>query len=159
MRTPEGRVLGEHVGLAFYTLGQRKGIGVGGVRGGAEDAWYVAAKDMENNELIVVQGHDHPLLLSRRLEAVDLAWVGGAAPRPGAKVAAKTRYRQADAACVVASVSAGRMELAFNDNQWAATPGQSAVLYDGEVCLGGGVIDRAHAGAVSANEGRSQSLA
>jgi tRNA-specific 2-thiouridylase len=140
MRTPEGRVVGEHVGLAFYTIGQRKGIGVGGMKGSAGDAWYVADKDLQNNELIVVQGHDHPMLLSRTLRAADLAWVGGAAPQPGSRYAAKTRYRQADAACVVERVSASGMEVEFAEPQWAVTPGQSAVLYRGEVCLGGGPI-------------------
>jgi tRNA-specific 2-thiouridylase len=139
MRTPEGRVVGEHIGLAFYTIGQRKGIGVGGVKGGAEDAWYVAAKDMDTNELLVVQGHDHPLLLSRTVRAADLAWVSGEAPQPGARYAAKTRYRQADASCAV-SVERHALELYFETPQWAVTPGQSAVLYAGEVCLGGGII-------------------
>jgi tRNA-uridine 2-sulfurtransferase len=140
MRTPEGRVLGEHVGLSFYTLGQRKGIGVGGVKGGAEDAWYVARKDLVKNELIVVQGHDHPLLLSHRLDAADLSWVSGVAPAMGAALSAKTRYRQTDAPCRVDSVSDSSLSLTFDAPQWAVTPGQSAVLYQGEVCLGGGII-------------------
>jgi len=140
MRTAEGKVLGEHIGLAFYTIGQRKGIGVGGVKGGAEDAWYVAAKDMAKNELVVVQGHDHPLLQTRELRAGDLSWVSGMAPEAGSALAAKTRYRQADSACRVAAIDASSMQLAFDELQWAVTPGQSAVLYDGEVCLGGGII-------------------
>jgi tRNA-specific 2-thiouridylase len=139
MRTPEGRVVGEHVGLAFYTIGQRKGIGVGGMKGSTQDAWYVADKDMDRNELIVVQGHDHPLLLSRKVEAIDLAWVSGNFPEPGSRYAAKTRYRQADAECTV-TVASEALELDFDAPQWAVTPGQSAVLYRGEVCLGGGVI-------------------
>jgi tRNA-specific 2-thiouridylase len=157
MRTPEGRVLGEHMGLAFYTLGQRKGIGLGGVRGGAGEAWYVAGKDMERNELIVVQGHDHPLLLSRCLRAADSAWVSGAAPAAEAPLAAKTRYRQADAACTLELLADGGFEARFEEPQWAVTPGQSVVLYRGEVCLGGGVIYSR--GAVSTNEARSHSLA
>jgi tRNA-specific 2-thiouridylase len=140
MRTPEGRVVGEHVGLAFYTIGQRKGIGVGGVKGGSEEAWFVAAKDMAANELVVVQGHDHPLLYGRELHAADLSWVGAAPPQAGAKLSAKSRYRQADAACGIASIGEQHLRLAFEEPQWAITPGQSAVLYDGEVCLGGGVI-------------------
>lgn len=140
MRTPEGTVLGEHVGLSFYTLGQRKGIGVGGVKGRAEEAWYVAAKDIARNELIVVQGHDHPLLLARALRAMDLSWVSGEAPAAGTLLSAKTRYRQADAPCRVDVVSAVTLELTFDQPQWAVTPGQSAVLYQGEVCLGGGII-------------------
>ena len=151
MRTPEGRRVGEHIGLAFYTIGQRKGIGVGGQRGATEEAWYVAAKDMARNELIVVQGHDHPLLLRRELEAGDLSWIDGSGPDvrtevPGAampesgQLGAKTRYRQTDAACQIAGLSDERMALKFEAPQWAVTPGQSAVLYRGEVCLGGGVI-------------------
>ena len=140
MRTSEGRIVGEHIGLSFYTIGQRKGIGLGGVKGAAENAWYVAAKDMEKNELIVVQGHDHPLLLSRSLEARDLAWVSGEAPPAGAFSGAKTRYRQADSRCRVSFAADGALEADFDASQWAVTPGQSVVLYDGEVCLGGGVI-------------------
>ena len=155
-----GRVIGEHVGLSFYTLGQRKGIGIGGVkargaaRGGAEhEAWFVARKDMANNALIVVQGHGHPLLLSSALRADDVSWVSGRAPLPG-RLAAKTRYRQADASCGLAmpaglgdgAHAAGldaAFALHFDEPQWAVTPGQSAVLYDADVCLGGGVIDAA----------------
>jgi len=141
-----GRIVGSHVGLSFYTLGQRKGIGVGGIkatrgaRGGGEHApWFVAAKDLERNVLRVVSGHDHPWLLSRRLVADDASWIAGVPPPPG-RYAAKTRYRQADAACTLESTAAGTVALAFDDAQWAVTPGQSAVLYDGAVCLGGGVI-------------------
>jgi tRNA-specific 2-thiouridylase len=139
MRTPEGERVGEHMGLAFYTIGQRKGMGIGGTRGGSDEAWYVAAKDMARNELIVVQGHDHPLLLRRDLEAADLAWVAGDAPA-GEGLSAKTRYRQADAACSIRSLEGGRMVVDFPQAQWAVTPGQSVVMYRGEVCLGGGVI-------------------
>jgi len=142
IRTPEGRVIGEHVGLAFYTIGQRKGIGIGGVKGdGTEgEAWYVAGKDMEKNELVVVRGHDHPLLQRDSLRAADLSWVGGSAPDAAAAYAAKTRYRQADAPCRISLVERDIREFRFDQPQWAVTPGQSAVLYQGEVCLGGGVI-------------------
>ena len=140
MRTPGGRLVGEHIGLAFYTIGQRKGIGLGGMKDSTEQAWYVAAKDLERNELIVVQGHDHPLLLRRELHAADLSWVSGAAPQAGANFCAKARYRQHDARCRLNMLSPDRMELDFEEPQWAVTPGQSAVLYDGDVCLGGGVI-------------------
>ena len=140
MRTPEGRVVGEHIGLAFYTIGQRKGIGLGGVKGAAEEAWYVAAKDMERNELVVVQGHDHPLLLRRSLEARDLAWVSGGPPKGDLCYGAKTRYRQADAPCHVARIAPDELDIDFDQPQWAVTPGQSVVLYKGEACLGGGVI-------------------
>ncbi len=140
IRTPEGRVVGEHIGLAFYTIGQRKGIGLGGVKGASEQAWYVARKDMQKNELVVVQGHDHPLLLSGSLAASDLAWVSGAPPRAHAACGAKTRYRQADAPCRIARIAGDDLDVEFDAPQWAVTPGQSVVLYDGTVCLGGGVI-------------------
>jgi tRNA-specific 2-thiouridylase len=141
IRDAEGRLVGEHVGLAFYTLGQRKGIGLGGTRDGSGEPWFVARKDMASNTLWVVQGHDHPWLLSERLVALDAAWVSGVAPAAGTRLAAKTRYRQADAACTVTHVDGARFELAFEQPQWAVTPGQSAVLYAGEVSLGGGVIE------------------
>jgi tRNA-specific 2-thiouridylase len=145
-----GRRLGEHVGLSFYTLGQRQGLGIGGVkdtrgqRGGGEHApWFVARKELDTNTLRVVQGHDHPWLLSHRLSAMDLSWVAGQAPAAGA-LASKARYRQADAACTLEGSPDGQaIALSFPDPQWAVTPGQSAVLYDGEVCLGGGVIESA----------------
>ena len=142
IRTPDGKVVGQHVGLAFYTLGQRKGIGVGGTRDGSGEPWFVARKDMATNTLWIVQGHDHPWLLASELIAADASWISDAAPIAGIQLTAKTRYRQADAPCAVAAVADGRFTLAFDTPQWAATPGQSAVLYDGEVCLGGGVIDR-----------------
>ncbi len=142
IRTPEGRVIGEHVGLAFYTIGQRKGIGIGGVKGGGAEgeAWYVAGKDMQKNELVVVSGHEHPLLQRGSLRAADLSWIGGSAPDAALAYAAKTRYRQADAPCGISFPGAGVCEFCFEQPQWAVTPGQSAVLYQGEVCLGGGVI-------------------
>jgi tRNA-specific 2-thiouridylase len=140
IKSPDGAVIGEHVGLAFYTLGQRKGIGVGGTRDGSGDPWFVARKDMSRNTLWVVQGHDHPWLMAHRLHAEDAAWVGGAPLAAGRRLSAKTRYRQTDARCVVTRVDGAAFELEFDALQWAVTPGQSAVLYDGEVCLGGGVI-------------------
>ncbi|MET0382425.1 MAG: tRNA 2-thiouridine(34) synthase MnmA [Burkholderiaceae bacterium] len=152
-----GRRLGEHVGLSFYTLGQRQGLGIGGVkddkakrggaRGGGDHApWFVARKELDTNTLRVVQGHDHPWLLSHRLTAADASWIAGAAP-PAATLAAKSRYRQADAACLLEPEAGGARSfaLSFETAQWAVTPGQSAVLYDGDVCLGGGVIDSAQA--------------
>ncbi|MDM9559166.1 tRNA 2-thiouridine(34) synthase MnmA [Bordetella petrii] len=143
--TPEGRRVGRHHGLSFYTLGQRKGLGIGGVKGrqrddGTADAWYVARKDLKNNVLYVVQGHDHPWLLSARLRALDASWVAGRLPAAGG-YGAKTRYRQADAACMLQGAGHdGAFELSFGQPQWAVTPGQSAVLYDGDICLGGGII-------------------
>lgn len=131
-----GRKLGEHIGLAFYTIGQRKGIGVGG----PGEPWYVAQKRMETNELIVVQGHDHPLLLKRSLEALEASWIAGTPPAAPSAHAAKTRYRQADAPCTLSRVMDSGIRVDFESPQWAVTPGQSVVLYDGESCLGGGVI-------------------
>jgi len=147
IKDPSGRTIGEHVGLSFYTIGQRQGLGIGGVRakgaqrgGGDHAPWFVARKDMEKNILWVVQGHDHAWLQYAALEAEDASWVAGVAPAP-ALLAAKTRYRQSDAPCTLepGDTPAG-FRLAFPQAQWAVTPGQSAVLYDGEVCLGGGVI-------------------
>jgi tRNA-specific 2-thiouridylase len=146
IKDERGRVLGQHQGLSFYTLGQRQGLGIGGVkekgaqRGGGEHApWFVARKDIAKNTLWVVQGHEHAWLQSPALEADDASWVSGAAPAPG-RFASKTRYRQADAACTLRAAPEGKFHLDFAQPQWAVTPGQSAVLYDGEVCLGGGVI-------------------
>jgi tRNA-specific 2-thiouridylase len=129
------------VGLSFYTLGQRKGIGVGGTRSGSGEAWYVARKDLASNTLQIVQGHDHPWLLSHRLSATRAHWIAGQAPEIGRRLGGKTRYRQADSPCRVIEAGDGRFGLEFEEAQWAVTPGQSAVLYDGEVCLGGGLID------------------
>jgi tRNA-specific 2-thiouridylase len=140
MRTPEGRIVGEHVGLAFYTIGQRSGLGIGGTKEGDGLPWYVAQKDLARNELIVVQGHEHPLLQSRALTAADLAWVRGDPPASTDEYGGKTRYRQADARCRIAALHAQRCTVEFDDPQWAVTPGQSVVLYRGDVCLGGGVI-------------------
>ncbi|HZF81877.1 MAG TPA: tRNA methyl transferase PRC-barrel domain-containing protein, partial [Burkholderiaceae bacterium] len=146
IKDERGRVLGEHHGLSFYTLGQRQGLGIGGVkekgaqRGGGEHApWFVARKDMEKNTLWVVQGHDHPWLLSNALSAQDASWVAGMPPAAGS-YGTKTRYRQADAPGTLTAEGAHAFRLDFPQPQWAVTPGQSAVLYDGEVCLGGGVI-------------------
>jgi len=138
--TPEGLRLGEHIGLAFYTIGQRKGIGIGGKRGGDGEAWYVAAKDLAANTLVVVQGHAHPLLMQRALQAQDASWISGDAPEKGSAHSAKTRYRQSDAACLVTRSQGEAIALEFAHPQWAVTPGQSVVLYDAEVCLGGAVI-------------------
>jgi tRNA-specific 2-thiouridylase len=141
IKTPEGKTVGEHMGLAFFTLGQRKGIGLGGSQEGNGDAWYVARKDIANNTLYVAQGHEHPWLLANQLFAIDASWVAGIAPAPG-QYAAKTRYRQTDSTCSFAAGTQGPLSfaLAFPETQWAVTPGQSAVLYDGDICLGGGII-------------------
>ena len=138
-----GREIGRHVGLSFHTLGQRQGLGIGGLsRGGGVHAhWYVARKDLARNILVAVQGHDHPWLMSHRLRAVEPSWVAGD-PHKDGQMAAKTRYRQTDAACRFGARGEG-FELDFDAPQWAVTPGQSAVLYEGEVCLGGGIIESA----------------
>ena len=142
MVTPEGDRVGEHLGLMYYTLGQRQGLGIGGRRDGGGEPWYVAEKDLERNTLVVVQGHDHPLLLRRSLAAADASWIEGHAPADTAEaLAAKTRYRQSDAACAFHAEDEKRFGLDFAAPQWAVTPGQSAVLYRGEVCLGGGIIN------------------
>lgn len=149
IKDDRGRVIGEHVGLSFYTIGQRKGIGIGGLKddqGGDHAPWFVARKDMANNTLYVVQGHDHPWLEAHALVATQASWIVGAAPAPGA-YAAKTRYRQTDAACTYVPEESKRFVLRFSQAQWAVTPGQSAVLYEGDVCLGGGIIETAHDGA------------
>jgi tRNA-specific 2-thiouridylase len=139
--TPEGERVGEHVGLMYYTIGQRQGLGIGGRRDASDQPWYVAAKDLAHNHLIVVQGHDHPLLMRRALEAADASWVAGEPPRVnGDALGAKTRYRQLDAACELAVGDEAAFSLDFATPQWAVTPGQSAVVYRGDECLGGGVI-------------------
>ncbi len=137
----DGKVIGEHVGLSFYTLGQRKGIGIGGSQEGNGEPWFVARKDMATNTLWVVQGHDHPWLNTHELTAVNTSWVSGTAPTVDTEVTVKTRYRAPDGACRILGSGDSTIDLAFPVPQWAATPGQSAVLYAGEVCLGGGFID------------------
>jgi tRNA-uridine 2-sulfurtransferase len=156
-----GRTIGEHVGLSFYTLGQRKGIGIGGLKpsrrakGGSEHApWFVARKDMASNTLWCVQGHNHPWLLSGTLQAGDTSWIAGHPPAAGA-CAAKSRYRQADAPCAFEAAAGGGFALHFGEPQWAVTPGQSAVVYDGEVCLGGGVIN---AGVAAVQRGAASTI-
>lgn len=144
IKTPDGRVIGQHQGLSFYTLGQRKGLGIGGVKGqqrddGTADAWYTARKELETNTLYVVQGHEHPWLLAQQLQAQDASWVAGQPPASG-RYGAKTRYRQTDSVAMLGTVDADGFSLSFDEAQWAVTPGQSAVLYEGDVCLGGGII-------------------
>jgi tRNA-uridine 2-sulfurtransferase len=141
MVSPEGERLGEHQGLMYYTIGQRQGLGIGGRREGAGDPWYVAGKDPGTNTLTVVQGHGHELLLKRSLDAADASWIGGEPPASGGEpLGAKTRYRQPDSSCALRVEDASAFALDFAAPQWAVTPGQSAVVYRGDVCLGGGVI-------------------
>jgi tRNA-specific 2-thiouridylase len=150
MITPEGERVGEHQGLAYYTLGQRGGLHIGGSRDGSGEPWYVAGKDMAKNTLTVVQGRDHPALRRNAVPMVNTHWISGTEPAAGEgrdsadarAYGAKTRYRQPDAACayVPADATHANPTLDFRDGQWAPTPGQYAVLYHGNVCLGGGVI-------------------
>ncbi|UCH47265.1 MAG: tRNA 2-thiouridine(34) synthase MnmA [Betaproteobacteria bacterium] len=135
----DGEELGQHSGLMYYTVGQRHGLGIGG----EGEPWYVAGKDVGSNRLTVVQGHDHPALLSDALVATDLSWVSGNSPHTHWVYGAKTRYRQKDAPCEVESVDERNCEVRFAEPQWAVTPGQSVVVYESRVCLGGGIIERA----------------
>lgn len=139
-RLDDDRVIGQHEGLSYYTLGQREGLGIGGVQGAPEAPWFVAAKDMAKNVLYAVQGHAHPALLRERLVAGQLSWISPSLPRTHWVYTAKTRYRMPDAACDLEALSANECEVAFAAPQWAVTPGQSVVLYESRVCLGGGVI-------------------
>ncbi len=140
IKTPEGKIIGQHDGLMYYTLGQRQGLKIGGSRDSTGEPWFVAAKDMANNELIVVQGHDHPLLLNDGLKAGQLHWISEEEPETNWVYAAKTRYRQPDAPCEIDAVSPNEVDIRFGQKQWAVTPGQSAVVYESNVCLGGGII-------------------
>ncbi|MEO8385679.1 MAG: tRNA methyl transferase PRC-barrel domain-containing protein, partial [Betaproteobacteria bacterium] len=144
MVTLEGKHVGRHQGLMYYTIGQRQGLGIGGTRDGAGEPWFVADKRMDRNELVVVQGHEHPALLRHALRAQDASWISGEMPTTE-MLAAKTRYRQADAHCRLLpreTSSTAEFSLSFEHPQWAVTPGQSAVVYDGDICLGGGVISQ-----------------
>ncbi len=140
IKTPDGHTVGEHMGLAFYTLGQRKGIGLGGVRNGSGAPWYVARKDTARNTLYIVQGQRHPWLNRTSIDLEDIHWISGAPPPDNFRCSAKTRYRQMDARCTLMRADENRCTLCFDVPQWAATPGQYAVLYQGDMCIGGGVI-------------------
>lgn len=144
IETTDGEVIGQHHGLAFYTLGQRQGLGIGGLKGHQGATWYVAGKDIARNALIVVPTHDHPLLLSGALDASRLNWTSGRPPADRFPCAVKTRYRQADQAGVAQLLPSGGIRIEFDQPQRAVTPGQSVVFYDGDHCLGGGIIDTSH---------------
>ena len=148
IETGNGTRIGEHRGLAFFTIGQRRGLRIGGRRDSAGAPWYVAAKDHARNALVVVQGRDHPALLSRRIRVRDMHWIAGRAPPMPLRCGARIRYRQVDEACVVRpdEHDGDTLDLHFERPQWAAAPGQYAVLYDADECLGGGVIECADAG-------------
>jgi len=141
IQTMDGQSIGKHQGLMFHTLGQRQGLGIGGVKGYPESPWYVLHKDLDNNILYVGQGHEHPWMLSNELEASQLAWVSGDTPVAGSRLTAKVRYRQQDQTVTIEKIDEDRMQLKFEQAQRAVTPGQSVVLYDGDVCLGGGIIE------------------
>jgi tRNA-specific 2-thiouridylase len=139
MRTPDGELIGEHQGVMYYTLGQRNGLGIGGRHGSDGAAWYVVGKDVATNVLYVAQGGENHWLYSQRLQSEAPSWIDGAAPSAHFHCTARTRYRQSDQACAV-SVHGDGLEIRFDEPQRAVTPGQSVVLYDGEICLGGAVI-------------------
>jgi len=134
-----GNIIGDHDGLMYYTIGQRKGLGVGGGHSEIEAPWYVADKDLENNILIAVQGKDHPKLYGNALVAGTLHWIA-AAPEEGKQYSAKIRYRQEDQTCRIAYSKDDKMNVYFDSPQFAIAPGQSVVLYDGNICMGGGII-------------------
>ena len=142
IRTVEGDIIGRHDGLMYHTLGQRKGLGIGGVKGASEEAWYVVEKDLVNNELIVAQGHDHSALLSTGLIAQQLHWVDRQPIREPLRCTVKTRYRQTDVPCTIEPIDDESIKVIFDEPQIAVTPGQSAVFYLDEVCLGGGIIEQ-----------------
>lgn len=137
----DGKVIGKHQGLMYYTLGQRQGIGIGGRTDGSGAPWYVAHKDLANNQLLVVQGKQHPLLFSQVLTATKADWVAGQPPASPCRLTAKVRYRQQDQACELAVQVDGALRITFDEPQRAVTPGQSVVFYQGEECLGGAIID------------------
>ncbi|HEU0307432.1 MAG TPA: tRNA 2-thiouridine(34) synthase MnmA, partial [Lysobacter sp.] len=140
MRTPDGRVLGEHAGVFYFTLGQREGLNLGGVRGFEPAPWYVVGKDVANNVLYIDQGADSPFLRSQVVWSEAAHWIADAPPASRFPCHAQTRYRQPDQACEVTVNDDGTLEVHFSEPQRAVTPGQSLVLYDGDICLGGAVI-------------------
>ena len=142
--TPGGTVIGRHDGLMYHTLGQRKGLNIGGRRDATEQPWYVAAKSLQQNTLTVVQGDQHPLLFSHTLTAQQLNWIADEPPALPLRCAAKTRYRQADQTCTIEYVNTETYQVHFDTPQRAVTPGQSVVFYQGDECLGGGIITRGH---------------
>lgn len=143
--TVDGQQIGEHSGLIHYTLGQRKGLAVGGLRDHPEAPWFVVYKDLKNNTLYAVQDSAHPTLMADRLSADQVHWISGSAPSVGQPLMAKIRYRQADQACQLICVNDQGVEVLFEHAQRAVTPGQSIVFYEGECCLGGAIIDQSNA--------------
>ncbi|WP_210395182.1 tRNA 2-thiouridine(34) synthase MnmA [Motiliproteus sediminis] len=141
IETPDGDVIGKHNGLMYHTIGQRQGLGIGGLSNYPDEPWYVAGKDLERNVLIAVQGKQHPLLFSGSLVTNQVDWVDGQGPALPHRCSAKTRYRQDDQMCVI-EAHGGGYKITFDRPQRAVTPGQSVVFYDDERCLGGGVIEQ-----------------
>ncbi|WP_439134578.1 tRNA 2-thiouridine(34) synthase MnmA [Pseudomaricurvus sp.] len=139
-----GNIIGKHSGLMYHTIGQRQGLGIGGLKNASDAPWYVAGKNLETNQLIAVQGADHPLLLSPGLDAGQTHWINGEPATQTFRCMAKTRYRQPDQACEVTLKDNGQLTVIFDDAQRAITPGQSVVFYQNDICLGGAVIERAH---------------
>jgi len=135
-QTLDGRIVGTHEGLMYYTIGQRHGLGIGG----PGEPWYVAGKDLQRNHLLVAQGHSHPALFKDSLNGASTTWISGSAPNTPQAFTAKTRYRQLDAPCILTHADGDLCKVNFREPQWAITPGQSVVLYDGDVCLGGSII-------------------
>jgi len=151
IETPDGRLLGQHGGLMYHTLGQREGLGIGGVKGSTEEPWYVAGKDLARNVLVVVQGNTHPLLYSEALETSSIDWINAVHPPLPLQCSAKTRYRQADQLCTVSQTAQGSFRVDFAEPQRAVTPGQQLVLYREDRCLGGGVIELTYPAGSGAN--------
>lgn len=141
IETFEGETIGEHDGLMYHTIGQRQGLRIGGRKGAKEQPWYVLSKDLVRNVLIVGQGHDHPALFTESLICCDLHWVSRQKPIFPLNCFAKTRYRQTEQACTIHEINDGKLQVKFAEPQWAVTPGQAIVFYQGEVCLGGGTIE------------------
>lgn len=139
--TSEGKIVGKHDGLMYYTLGQRKGIGVGGGHGKTEEPWYVVKKDLDKNYLIIGQSHDHSGLYSKKIDVGQLHWISDSPTYSPFECSAKIRYRQKDQKCFINSIENGLTTVTFTQNQFAPTPGQSIVFYNGEQCLGGGIIE------------------
>lgn len=140
IKTPNGKKLGKHDGLMFYTLGQRKGLNIGGQKNTKQDAWYVLDKDIDNNVLIIGQGHDHPMLYSTQLTGKQLHWISDEKPNTPFECNAKTRYRQSDQSCCITTLDDQHFQVTFKEAQRAITPGQSIVFYRDSICLGGGII-------------------
>lgn len=138
----EGQILGQHQGLIYHTFGQRKGLRIGGTKTGGEAPWYVADKDIANNILIVAQGHNHPRLTSVGLITQQVSWINGVPPNAPVHCTLKTRYRQRDISCILKPLTVGCVEVRFGEPVTAITPGQSAVFYQQDVCLGGGIIEQ-----------------